>query len=164
MRKFVDSNIDLMVNGTSNHRWVIFRISEIYLNYAEALNESNPGHPDILTYVNKTRGRSDVKMIPIGDTDQDVLRKRIRNERRIELAFEDHRLWDARRWMIATDVLNADLTGVEIRKNENETFTYKKINVEKRVFSPKMYFYPIPGSVILNEQVMAAGWPQNPLW
>ena len=58
----------------------------------------------------------------------------------------------------------ADLTGVEIRKNENETFTYKKINVEKRVFSPKMYFYPIPGSVILNEQVMAAGWPQNPLW
>ena len=164
LRKFVDSNIDLMVNGTSNHPWVIFRISEIYLNYAEALNESNPGHPDILTYVNKTRGRSDVKMIPIGDTDQDVLRKRIRNERRIELAFEDHRLWDARRWMIATDVLNADLTGVEIRKNENETFTYKKINVEKRVFSPKMYFYPIPGSVILNEQVMAAGWPQNPLW
>ena len=153
-----------MVNGTSNHPWVIFRISEIYLNYAEALNESNPGHPDILTYVNKTRGRSDVKMIPIGDTDQDVLRKRIRNERRIELAFEDHRLWDARRWMIATDVLNADLTGVEIRKNENETFTYKKINVEKRVFSPKMYLYPIPGSVILNEQVMAAGWPQNPLW
>lgn len=164
LRKFVDSNIDLVVNGTSNHPWVIFRISEIYLNYAEALNESNPGHPDILTYVNKTRGRSDVKMIPIGDTDQDVLRKRIRNERRIELAFEDHRLWDTRRWMIATDVLNADLTGVEIRKNEDETFTYKKINVEKRVFSPKMYFYPIPGSVILNEQVMAAGWPQNPLW
>ena len=153
-----------MVNGTSNHPWVIFRISEIYLNYAEALNESNPGHPDILIYANKTRERSDVRMIPIDDTDQDVLRERIRNERRIELAFEDHRLWDARRWMIATDVFNTDLTGVEIRKDEEGAFTYKKVNVEKRVFLPKMYFYPIPGSVILNEQVMAAGWPQNPLW
>ena len=46
----------------------------------------------------------------------------------------------------------------------NSYFTYRKISVEKRVFTPKMYFYPIPGSVILNEQVMAAGWAQNPLW
>lgn len=165
LRKFVDSNINLVTNGTSNHPWVIFRISEIYLNYAEALNESDPGNPDILIYVNKARERSDVKMTPITDASQDVLRERIRNERRVELAFEDHRLWDTRRWMTATTDLNSDLEGVEIQKNESDgTFTYRKISVEKRVFTPKMYFYPIPGSVILNEQVMAAGWAQNPLW
>ena len=165
LRKFVDSNINLVTNGTSNHPWVIFRISEIYLNYAEALNESDPGNPDILIYANKARERSDVKMTPITDASQDVLRERIRNERRVELAFEDHRLWDTRRWMTATTDLNSDLEGVEIQKNESDgTFTYRKISVEKRVFTPKMYFYPIPGSVILNEQVMAAGWAQNPLW
>lgn len=165
LRKFVDSNINLVTGGTSNHPWVIFRISEIYLNYAEALNESDPGNPDVLIYANKARGRDDVKMTPITDASQDVLRERIRNERRVELAFEDHRLWDTRRWMTATTDLNSDLEGVEIQKNGNDgTFTYRKIAVEKRVFTPKMYFYPIPGSVILNEQVMAAGWPQNPLW
>lgn len=163
LRKFVDSNINLVTNGTSNHPWIIFRISEIYLNYAEALNESDPGNPDILIYANKARGRSDVKMTPIADAGQDELRERIRNERRVELAFEDHRLWDTRRWMTATTDLNSDLEGVEIQK-VGETFTYKKVSVEKRVFTPKMYFYPIPGSVILNEQVIAAGWPQNPLW
>lgn len=164
LRKFVDTNIDLIVNGTSNHPWVIFRISEMYLNYAEALNESNPGHPDVLIYANKARGRADVKMIPIAETDPGKLRERIRNERRIELAFEDHRLWDARRWMIAADVFSDDLAGVRIDKSEDGSLTYKRVSVEKRVFVPKMYFYPIPGSVILNEQVIAAGWAQNPLW
>ena len=152
----------------------LFRYNEILLIYAEAMNEAYgpEGVTDELNLsardaINMVRGRSGLGIAAL--TSEDVsskkeFRQALRKERMAELAFEDHRLWDARRWMIATDVLNADLTGVEIRKNENETFTYKKINVEKRVFSPKMYFYPIPGSVILNEQVMAAGWPQNPLW
>ena len=152
----------------------LFRYAEILLIYAEAMNEAYgpEGVTDELNLsardaINMVRGRSGLGIAAL--TSEDVsskkeFRQALRKERMAELAFEDHRLWDARRWMIATDVLNADLTGVEIRKNENETFTYKKINVEKRVFSPKMYFYPIPGSVILNEQVMAAGWPQNPLW
>lgn len=165
LRKFVDYNINLVSNGTSNHPWPIFRISEIYLNYAEALNESDPGNPDILIYANKTRERSDVNMPPIQNSSQNEIRERIRNERRVELAFEDHRLWDARRWMTATAELNAPLMGVKIVRDSNDgTFTYEKVNVENRVFTPKMYFYPIPGSVMLNEQVSAAGWSQNPLW
>lgn len=164
LRKFVDSNIDLGSNGTSNHPWVIFRITEIYLNYAEALNEYDPGNNDIVTYVNKSRERTGVKMPAIDMAPQSEMRERIRNERTIELAFEDHRLWDTRRWMTATTVLNRDLEGVKIAKQENDTFTYEKVNVEKRVFLPKMYFYPIPASVMLNEKVIAAGWVQNPLW
>jgi len=164
LRKFVDSNIDLVTNGTSNHPWVIFRITEIYLNYAEALNECDHGNNDILIYANKSRERTGVKMPPLTMLPQAELREKIRNERRVELAFEDHRLWDTRRWMTATTDLNKDLEGVEIKKLEDETFTYKKVNVEKRVFQPKMFFYPIPASVMLNEKVIAAGWLQNPLW
>ena len=165
LRKFVDTNINLVSGTTSNHPWPIFRISEIYLNYAEALNEAEPGNPDILIYANKTRERKDVNMPPIGNGSQAEIRERIRNERRVELAFEDHRLWDTRRWMTATTELNSPLEGVKIVKNDADgTFAYEKVTVENRVFSPKMYFYPIPGSVILNEQVIAAGWPQNPIW
>ncbi len=164
LRKFVDPNINLVINGGSNHPWVIFRITEMYLNYAEALNESDPGNGEILTYVNKSRERTGVKMPPITMASQNELRERIRNERRVELAFEDHRLWDTRRWMIGTTVLNQNLEGVKIYKMEDNTLTYEKINVEKRFFLPKMYFYPIPENVILNEKVTMAGWPQNPLW
>lgn len=160
LRKFVDESLDLTQERTSVHSWVFFRISEIYLNYAEALNEYNPGNPDILIYANKARQRAGVNMPPITVTDQIALRERIRNERRIELAFEGHRLWDVRRWMIASDELNKPLYGVSCKYQDYE-FKYEKIEVEKRFFMPKMYLYPIPQSLLFTE---GNSWPQNPLW
>jgi hypothetical protein len=88
------------------------------------------------------------------------MRDAIRHERRIELAFEDFRFWDLRRWMLAPAVLGAPLKGIQITKNAGLTFSYQVITVENRVFEPKMYFYPIP-QVELN---IAKGWIQNPLW
>jgi len=160
LRKLVDPTLDLDLNRTSVHSWPLFRISEMYLNYAEALNEYKPGDADILIYTNKTRQRKNVLMPAITETDQAKLRERIRNERRIELAFEGHRLWDVRRWMIAMDVLNQPLYGMSIVESNN-ILKYEKKEVEKRVFLPKMYFYPIPQSVLLTE---GNDWPQNPLW
>jgi starch-binding outer membrane protein, SusD/RagB family len=161
IRKFIDESLDLTLGRTSVHSWVIFRISEMYLNYAEALNEYDPGNPDISTYASKTRQRSGVNMPVIPSTlNQAEMRERIRNERRIEFAFEDHRLWDARRWMIAPEVLGAPLYGVNITATDNG-YTYNKIEVEKRVFEPKMYFYPIPQRILFAKGV---DWPQNPLW
>jgi len=170
LRKFVDPNINLVQPQGSNHPWIIFRIGEIYLNYAEALNECDPGNAQIATYANKTRGRNGVNMPSIpAELSQSEMRGRIRNERAVEFAMEDHRLWDARRWMIAADhgsskgVFNMPLRGINIVKNEDQ-LTFTPVNVENRTFLPKMYFYPIPNSVMLNEAVVAAGWPQNPLW
>ena len=97
--------------------------------------------------------------IPSG-LSQDEMRERIRNERRVELAFEGHRSWDVRRWMIAPQVLNEPLYGVHIVPSVFN-MKYAKIEVEKRVFEPKMYFYPIPQTVLSTEGV---NWPQNPLW
>ena len=161
--KYNDPTLEKIDQAWMNYS--LYRYAEVLLIYAEALNEAEPGNPDILIYANKTRERKDVNMPPIGNGSQAEIRERIRNERRVELAFEDHRLWDTRRWMTATTELNSPLEGVKIVKNDADgTFAYEKVTVENRVFSPKMYFYPIPGSVILNEQVIAAGWPQNPIW
>ena len=88
------------------------------------------------------------------------MRDKIRNERRGELAFEEHRAWDLRRWMLAADVLNAPLKGMKVTKKQDDTFEYETIEVEDRVFSPKMYFYPIPQ----NEVMIVEGIVQNPLW
>ena len=161
IKKFIDETLDLNLGRTSVHSWPIFRISEIYLNYAEALNEYDPGNTDISLYVSKTRQRSGIGMPAIPTTlSQLDMREKIRNERRIELAFEDHRLWDVRRWMTAPVVLSTPLYGVKITPTEFD-YTYEKVEVEQRVFEPKMYFYPIPQRVLYTNGV---NWPQNPLW
>lgn len=159
LNKYVNSELDLLQGRTSVHSWIIFRLAEIYLNYAEALNEYDPGNADIKIYVDKVRQRSGVNMptLPNG-LDQSKMKKRIQHERRIELAFEDHRFWDVRRWMIAPETLGATLRGCEII-SRGGLFEYNPIDVEKRSFTTKMYLYPIPES-----DLNIAGWDQNPLW
>ena len=162
LRKYVNENLNLVTNQTSTHSWVIFRLPELYLNYAEALNEIEPGNSDIKTYVDKVRKRSGVNMpgLPTG-LSQSQMRERIYNERRVEFAFEDHRLWDARRWMIAPSVLAAPLRGVKILKIYDNQFNYKVTNVESRTFLPKMNFYPIPqNEIYIDDKALV----QNPLW
>ena len=163
--KYIDPELNLLEGRTSVHTWVLIRLAEVYLNYIEALNEYQPAHSDIKIYYNKIRQREGIKMpaLPEG-LDQDAVRQKIRHERRIELAFEDHRLWDARRWMIAADnekgkgVLNIPLRGLEIL-NRGGVPSYTPIEIEKRNFEPKMYLYPIP-----QGDLDIAGWSQNPLW
>ena len=160
LKKFIDEAIDMQQDRKSYHTWCFFRISEIYLNYAEALNEYDPGNPDILIFANKSRDRDNVKMPYITETDQSLVRERIRSERRVELAFEGHRFYDLRRWMTAEIELNKPLRGVNIQY-ENYDYHYTLIDVEQRKFLPKMYFHPIQQNLLLTEGV---NWPQNPLW
>ena len=163
--KYIDPELNLLEGRTSVHTWVLIRLAEVYLNYIEALNEYQPAHSDIKIYYDKIRRREGIKMPVLPDgLDQDAVRQKIRHERRIELAFEDHRLWDARRWMIAADnekgkgVLNIPLRGLEIL-NRGGVPSYTPIEIEKRNFEPKMYLYPIP-----QGDLDIAGWSQNPLW
>lgn len=163
--KYIDPELNLLEGRTSVHTWILIRLAEVYLNYIEALNEYQPIHSDIKIYYDKIRRREGIKMPELPDgLDQDAVRQKIRHERRIELAFEDHRLWDARRWMIAADnemgkgVLNIPLRGLEIL-NRGGVPSYSPIEIEKRNFEPKMYLYPIP-----QGDLDIAGWSQNPLW
>jgi starch-binding outer membrane protein, SusD/RagB family len=161
LKKHVNENLNLLQGTTGVQSWNIFRFAEMYLNYAEALNEYNPGNADIKKYMDFLRSRIGVSMplLPAGLSQADM-RERIRNERRIELAFEDHRSWDVRRWLQAPQYLGAPLTGVDIIKKADGSFSYKPIKVEDRVFTPKMYLYPIPQGEINTSK----GLVQNPLW
>ncbi|MDX9881384.1 MAG: RagB/SusD family nutrient uptake outer membrane protein [Prolixibacteraceae bacterium] len=158
LKKYVVENVDLLQDKTAVHTWVLFRLAEIYLNYAEALNEYDPGNPDIAKYVNLVRKRVGMPDLS-GGLSQAEMREKIQNERRVELAFEDHRFWDVRRWKIAPETLGAPIMGMDITKLDAEHFQYQKVQVENRVFMPKMYWYPIP-----QNELIKTDWNQNPGW
>lgn len=161
LRKYQIESLNLLNGNTGVHSWIVFRYPEIYLNFAEALNEWSPGNADIKKYIDIVRTRTGIAMPPLpADLSQAETRERIRNEKRIEFAFEDHRFWDVRRWMQGPNYLGKPLMGVEIIRNSDNTFKYTPIKVEDRTFSPKMYLYPIPQS----ELNIAKGLVQNPLW
>lgn len=107
------------INGSTptTNQWPFFRLAEIYLNYAEA--EFELGNEAIAReYVDKVRGRPSVNLpdLPASVTGE-ALRRRIYNERRIELAFEQQRFFDVRRWGIADSVENTKIYSYDIYKN-----------------------------------------------
>jgi hypothetical protein len=90
---------------TSTTDYLIFRYAEILLNYAEASFElGNAG--DALQAINQIRSRAGIANL------SSVTRDEIRNERRVELAFENHRYWDLRRWRVAVKTLTTYHTGL----------------------------------------------------
>ncbi|MCF2446740.1 RagB/SusD family nutrient uptake outer membrane protein [Dyadobacter sp. CY345] len=161
LRKYQIESLNLLNGNTGVHSWIIIRYPEIYLNYAEALNEWSPGNPDIKKYVDLVRTRTSVAMPPLpANLSQVEMRERIRNEKRVEFAFEDHRFWDVRRWMLAETTLGTPLRGVSISRVNDSTFTYQPTKVEDRVFTARMYLYPIPqGEISISSALI-----QNPLW
>lgn len=159
LRKFLNEDVNIQTGGSSGgHVVPLFRLAEIYLNYAEALNECDPTNPDIALYLNKVRNRASLPNVSA--LSQEQMRAVIQHERRVELAFEEHRSWDVRRWKIASSTLGALLMGVQIERKPLGGYTYMPVKVEQRVFQPKMYWYPIPQSEVLKLKQ----WKQNNGW
>lgn len=170
LRKYIDENLDLQLNQTSNKQWVLFRLSEIYLNYAEAMNEAygpdQTGSGSLTVTaraaLNSVRTRAAVGLSAIAaGPNQDDMRNLIRRERRVELAFEGHRFFDVRRWKIADIGIGGPLTGVDVIRNSSTTFTYTPIIVERRVWDDKLYYYPIPQNEVNKSDgviVQNKGW------
>ncbi|MDR7129544.1 hypothetical protein J2X69_001889 [Algoriphagus sp. 4150] len=168
LKKFSDEGLDLLQNRTSIHTWIYFRYAEVLLNYAEAMNEAYG--PDAVAEgtpisareaLNRVRNRPGVSMPDVEIASREEFRAKIKNERRVELAFEEHRFWDLRRWKDAMEVLSKPLRIAVIEKNADETFTFSYQDAEKRIFLEQMYLYPIP-AVEINK---AGGkLQQNPNW
>lgn len=159
LRKFLNEDVNIQTGGSSSgHVVPLFRLAEIYLNYAEALNECDPTNPDIALYLNKVRNRASLPNVSA--LSQEQMRAVIQHERRVELAFEEHRSWDVRRWKIASSTLGVPLMGVQIERKPLGGYTYMPVKVEQRVFQPKMYWYPIPQSEVLKLKQ----WKQNNGW
>ena len=148
-KKFIeelDPSTNIYGGYAQSNNWPYFRYAEVLLNYAEAKNESL-SVPDESVYnaVNEVRARSNQPNLPTG-LSKEEMRKRIKNERRVELLLEEHRFYDLRRWKDG-NVLAEPIMGMNIYNN-NITLKYEISKVEDRVFTGEHYYLPIP----LSEQ------------
>ena len=174
LKKLLNAAIDTRpaTANTMKHSWVIFRMGEAYLNYAEAVFQyfKSQGRSDAADatsaefpvsareLASKTRLRSKMKAMPAGMSNADFWAK-YQNERRVELAFEGYRFWDVRRWKEGAKYFSK-ITEMHITKNEDGTYTYTPKTVN-RVWDEKFNFFPIPQSDIMknpNLDQSITGW------
>jgi hypothetical protein len=158
MRKFIDPDPNIVDNNTRQYiPWPFLRYTEAVLNYVEACNELGQD-VEAQTWLNKIRFRAGM---PATTETGDALRQRIRNERRVELAYEEHRYHDARRWMIASATLGRKIVFINVvgnlksgalapspYKHDETLYTYhytpvQDNSLENRTWLDKMYFRPI---------------------
>ncbi|MFT4071086.1 MAG: RagB/SusD family nutrient uptake outer membrane protein [Dysgonamonadaceae bacterium] len=159
----------------------MFRYAEILLNYAEALNELEEPYTDPDTGITVARDVNEIKKVfnliryraglpGLSLTElssRETVRDAIKKERRVEFAFEGHRYHDLRRWgQDAMVAYNKPITGMDVSKREvDRREFYKEVYLNKetitrRVFTHKMYLYPIPKSVLDRNRKLV----QNPEW
>jgi hypothetical protein len=159
MRKFIDPSVNAQYDK-QEQPWRYIRYTEILLNYAEACLELGQ-EAEAKQYINMIRKRA---FMPDITESGAALKERYRNERRIELAFEDHRFSDVRRWMIAPQV-HPNAAGVNIRHKVDASgnvisTTFSMINAQDRAWNNRFYFLPISADEINRN----ANLVQNPLY
>lgn len=165
MKKFI-----LEQNAERNGRpiqWPYLRLSEVFLSYAEALNEYNNGPiSEAYSYVNEVRARVGLKELP-KDLNKEQFREAVIKERALELGFEEVRWFDLIRWNRVKD-FTKELYGLESTAIDNPKqptkFSYKKYKMKdklwKQQWDSKWYLSPIPFEEINKEY----GMTQNPGW
>ncbi|OBY67348.1 RagB/SusD family nutrient uptake outer membrane protein [Polaribacter reichenbachii] len=148
LRKFHEEQFPIYTKS-SDQDWIFMRYAEVLLNYAEAKNEASGPDGSVYAAIKEIRQRAGITNpdLPAG-LSKDEMREKIRNERRIELAFEEHRFFDIRRWKIAESLLNGPLIGVKMVKENDGTITYTRYEFETRSFPSKLYVLPIPQNEI----------------
>jgi hypothetical protein len=141
---------------------ILYRLANVFLDYAEALNETAPGDADILRYLNLIRERAGIPVYgsaqlpaPVG---QISMRDAIRKERRVELCFENVRFFDTRRLKIAEQTDNGPMLGLNISKDLPDFL--QVVTFETRVFTKRHYLFPIPSNDVNVDKEMI----QNPGW
>ncbi len=172
LRKFMNPTAKWWGTAASGpHPFILFRYAEILLNYAEAMNEMYG--PDLDPKAYGMTAREAIRLIRVRaglrgnqnlslyvpTNDKTAMREHIYRERQIELAFEEHRYFDLRRWKLAETVLNKPVQGIRVIK-DNNTFNYEFFDAEQRVFTPKMYYYPFPLSELSRNRMLIQnqGW------
>jgi len=160
MRKFLGNFATGTAYSNQTHNFPIFRYADVLLMFAEAKNEiDGPGSvsDSVYTYLKAIRSRAGI--MPGTDNNYGLdpnlslsaMREAIRLERRVELAFEEQRFWDVRRWKIAETVYNKPLHGIRITNN-GSTLNYQveSLNIPFQFVAPRMYRYAIPYSEVIK--------------
>jgi hypothetical protein len=157
MKKRLRMSVNCDPSSTSGQTHITprIRLTEIFLNYAEAANEAwgptgkgshNYSAYDVIKAIRQRAGITDTQYLDECAGNKDLMRQLIRNERRLELCFESFRFWDLRRW-------KANLTETARGLDVNETlgvFTHTPLNVEVRSYQPYQNYGPIPRSEVLK--------------
>lgn len=163
VRKLLDESASPSV-GQVPGMWIYFRYAEVLLNYAEAsieLGEEGDAR-DALDQIRRRAGMPEFDASVTGQELEDVYR----HERRIEMAFEEQRFFDIRRWRTAPEVMNEDARGINIsaeatNRADRDTYTnyqYEVTSFQDRTWDDKMYFFPIAADEMnRNDQLV-----QNP--
>jgi hypothetical protein len=154
---------------STNYPWPMLRLSDLYLLYAEALNEVQGPTEDIFIYLDMIRARAGLAGVkeswdnysrtPNKYNSQQGLREIIQRERAIELALEGQRFWDLRRWKTALETYNGVISGWDMDQETPEDYYTEKV-IFDQTFSLKDYFWPIRESdLIVNKNlVQSPGW------
>lgn len=157
LRKFLTDNLNLTQDAKAQHNWVAYRYAEVLLNYAEAMNEAyGPDQaPDgytltALDALQLVRDRASLHLPAVRTTSREDFRRAVKHERRIELAFEDHRYWDLVRWKDAMEVLNQPVRGVKVTRTGENTWSYEETEVAARSFRERNYYMPFTRSEVVN--------------
>lgn len=161
LRKFMGDFESAVNYSNVNHDHILFRYAEVLLNFAEARNERLAA-PDqgVYSAVEQIRERAGLTpfQLPAG-LSQSAMREIIRNERRKELAFEEHRFYDVRRWKIAETEFNKELSAMTSYQTGTGIIR-QQTPVLKMNFEERMYLAPIP----FNEVIKNPQMTQNPGW
>jgi len=152
-------------SGNTERVWPLIRFGEILLNFAEAVNESDGATEEVYTALIRIRKRAGIKPgtdnrygLKSGMT-KDEMRQVIQNERRVELSFEEARLWDCRRWKNAEDYFNRTSKGMRITTTGGVT-KYEVVDILPHKFPANFYLFPIPEGEISKNIALI----QNPGW
>ena len=161
LRKFIDPSVDSQLEWQDvSYRWM--RYGEVLLNYAEACIELGD-FEEARTYINMVRDRAG---LPGVTESGDELRERYRNERRVELMFEDHRYFDVRRWVIGPEAYDKEVSAVDIVYELQEDNTTAEIptvtpfKFERWEWHDRAYFHPIFRTEMLRNDLLV----QNPYY
>lgn len=155
-------------NVVAGANWKLFRLGEVILNFAEAAAEA--GHlEEARQAVNEIRARVGMPALPDNLSQRELI-MRVRHERRVELAMEENRYFDVRRWTQPDGDLSATdrwVTAMEITRNADGTFTYKRRPVrteDRKNYTNKFLWLPVPLAEA-NRLISITGenW-QNPGW
>jgi len=157
--------------GPETYAWPVIRLADLYLMYAEALNETSTGTPApaVYEYVDKVRERAGLESVvsswtthsnlPNKPSTTEGMRAIIQKERTIELIFEGNRFWDLRRWKKASEAMNKPIRGWNINGQTTETY-YNVQTLYQPTFSSKDYLWPISLTTVLRNKELI----QNPGW
>ena len=161
LKKFLDEDYVPNSWNFKAKNWIWFRVAELYLNKAEALYHTGDedGARDAVNEVRNRAGMPDIT-----STGEQLLED-IKHERRIELAFEEHRYFDVRRWMEADKYLGRTMHAITVKKYPDGHKTYEVSDLRSdvggdRIWDDKMYWLPI----LKTERDKNPGLVQNPLY